>query len=473
MSLRFRLSLVFLFAIVLSTGVTLAYVSRSVENMFRSFVFTGDSDKARTYAVILQEYYREKETWSGVQGFLQGLPNLISLSIDSRIHGSYNDSSLSPLSLRALVADRVVLADAEGVIIADTAGLLNGSVHPGNHLAQGIPVAIGFTRVGTVLVGSMIHSSLTGIEEHFLLSFRDVLVWTTLLASIVSLCIVLYFSSQITRPLSILSAAARSVSLGRETEPIPVRGDDEIARLGLAFNEMTEGLSRLEEAKRQIIADAAHELRTPLTLIQGMIEGMLDGILPADTHTLESVHEETIRLSRLIHTLRELEMIESGTMKLVRESVDLPDECRKAVVFFSSAAEAKSIHLEFQETSPDPVVFSCDRFKLREVIFNLLSNAIAYVPEGGVIQLRTRQSEALNVYIEVEDSGPGIPDSERLKIFERFYRIDKSRSSHTGGRGLGLSIVSEIVRAHKGRVWVETPSGGKGSLFIVELPAIT
>ena len=365
------------------------------------------------------------------------------------------------------MADRVAVADLRGVIVADTSGKLLGTVHPARHLAHGYPITADFEKVGTVLVGSMVDSSLSGADERFLDSVSASILWATLGASLIALLMGLLFTRRVTRPLASLNAAARRVASGDLSTPVEIRSNDELAELSVSFNTMTEELRRLEEAKKRIIADAAHELRTPVTLLQGTVEAMIDGVYPLDISTLRSMHEETIRLSRLIDSLRELETIESGELELDLKEVDVLEIARKAVSLFTAQASSKGIELSIVEGDSGNPRLVADGLRLGEVVYNLISNAIKYSPQGSEVRVSVRAEPAL-VCIAVEDSGPGIPEDERERIFERFYRIDRSRTQDSGGRGLGLAIASEIVKAHGGRIEVGESELG-GAAFVVKL----
>jgi len=299
--------------------------------------------------------------------------------------------------------------------------------------------------------------------------FTGSLLLATLVSSVSALVLSILFSSSVTRPLAALAKAAGRVASGDLSTPVPVRGRDELSGLSASFNRMTEELGRLDAAKKQVIADSAHELRTPVTLVRGLVEGMLDGILPYDRATLESVHEETVRLSRLIDTLRELETIE--TEGLVLEEVDVSGTIRKALVLFDPAAREKAISLVLAESPASGPLVRGDSLRLAEVVYNLLSNAIKYTPRAGSVEVACGSETSGSAFLSVSDSGPGIPDGERERIFERFYRIDKSRATDSGGRGLGLAIAAEIVKAHGGTISAgSSPSGG--ACFTVRLSTI-
>ncbi len=483
MRLKSRLSLFFCAVILVGSAASLALVRLTTENLFRSFVYSGDASKAKIYAAILGDYFSMNRSWDGAQVFLSEIPKQVFITLDKSIRGDRVGQRDGPIAaypydtIRNLLADRIVVADLKGIIVADTSGKLLGTVHPAMHLAHGFPVTVDFAKVGTVLVGSMVDSSLTGINERFLASVSASILWATIGSSLLALLMGLLFAGRVTRPLAALNSAARRVAAGDLSPIVETRSNDEIAELSLSFNAMTEELRRLEEAKKRIIADAAHELRTPVTLIQGTVEAMIDGVYPLEISTLRSMHEETIRLSKLIDSLRELETIESGELELELEEVDPLEIVRRAVSLFTARAAAKRIELSVVcGEEPGPTLIA-DYLRLSEIVYNLISNALKYSPDGSRVRLSVSSDRAcVNsrgergvVSIAVDDSGPGIPKEERERIFERFYRIDRSRAQDLGGRGLGLAIASEIAKAHGGRIEVGECDLG-GASFVARLP---
>ena len=445
MRLSRRLPLFFFLVIAVGAASTFLLVRYTTRNAFRTFVYSGDAEKAEAYAAVLADFWAEGGGWDGVQAFLDEIPHPV-------------------------LSDRIVVADAAGVVVADTASAYLGTLHPRSHLSHGVPVSSGGAVRGTVLVGSMVDSSLTGQAEAFLASVGLSILWATALSAALALILGLLLSSRISGPLSALDAAVRSVASGELSAAVSVSGDDELSALAASFNAMTAELARAEDAKKRLIADAAHELRTPVTLIRGTVEAMLDGVFPTDAGTLRSVHEETLRLSRLIDTLRELELIDSGRLSLELEAVDLGETARRAAALFASAAAEKGVDLSVAVSDPPPPPARADYLRLEEVVYNLLSNALAYTPQGGAVRVSALRVEGpLPVRLLVEDSGPGIPENERERVFARFYRLDKSRSAARGGRGLGLAIASEIVEAHGGSIAAGESALG-GAAFAVELP---
>jgi signal transduction histidine kinase len=466
------MSLSFLAVSALGAILSFFLVRGSSEALFRSFVFSGDSAKAKVYAGLLGDYYRTEGAWSDAQRFIEEFPRLFSDMVNSRMHDGLKHPGM-PLYAKTtfvdLLSDRVVVIDANGVVVADTARRLIGTAHPWAHISHGIPVVVDGKKTGTVLVGSMIDSALSGVSERYLIDVTRSLAFSTGIAAFLALLLGILFAARITKPLANLAQATRVVMSGKAFVPLSERGDDEIAELSRSFNTMTSEIRRLDEAKKQVIADSAHELRTPVTLIRGMIEGMIDGVYPLDAATLKSVHEETLRLSRLIDTLRELEVIESGELKLDSASVNLREMTEKARALFSPSAGEKSISLVLERCGTVPYEVQGDQFRLDEVLYNVLSNAIKYTPSGGTVVIRELNDDESRVGFSVGDSGPGIAIAERSRVFERFYRTDKSRSSESGGRGLGLAIACEIVKAHHGSIDIGTSSFG-GAEFTILLP---
>ncbi len=325
-------------------------------------------------------------------------------------------------------------------------------------------------RLKSAMIGTPWARCIPGANELFLAKLMKTLSIAILVSAALAALLGLGLSIQITRPLALLDGAARRIAAGELAVMVPVSGRDEVASLSASFNAMTEELKRLDEAKRRIIADSAHERRTRVTLIRGLLEGVIDGVHPLDMDMIKSVHDETLRLSRLIDMLHELELIDSGELKLSLDEVELIPALEKAASLFGPSAGEKGICIEVGRPDTDGARARVDVLRFDEVLYNLIGNAIKYSPKGGKV-LCTARRAGPSVRVAIEDSGPGIPEPEREKVFERFYRMDKSRAQDSGGRGLGLSIGFEIVKAHGGSIGIEdSPLGG--SSFVVTLPAI-
>lgn len=256
-------------------------------------------------------------------------------------------------------------------------------------------------------------------------------------------------------PLDDLLDASNRVADGDYSVRVEAKGPPEIYSLMQAFNSMTERLQVNDSQRRAMLADVSHELRTPITVIQGNVEGILDGMYPADETRLQSILEETQILSRLVDDLRTMALAESGSLQLKREPTNVLQLVRETVTGFETQANEKAIEIELALADVDEM--HVDPLRLREVLSNILSNALRYTPRGGVVKIGLTESgsgEERNVTVFTQDSGPGIESADLPHIFERFYK-----SSDSGGMGLGLSIAKYIVEAHGGKIWAESEPG--------------
>ena len=275
-----------------------------------------------------------------------------------------------------------------------------------------------------------------------------------------------FVSHRILRPLETLARVSRQAARRDFTVRAQVQSRDEVGELARTFNAMLAELSRTEELRRNLVGDVAHELRTPLTNIRGYVEGISDGVMQPDAETLASIRGEIHLLTRLIEDLQELALVESGQMQLKLQSCDLGDLIRDASLAVHPQAQAKSISLEVDEAYHLPI--QADAQRVSQVLCNLLVNAITHTPTGGRIQVWARPVEGL-VQVSVKDNGPGIAAEDQSYVFERFFRVDKSRSRATGGVGLGLTITRRLVEAHQGQIEVISQAG-EGAEFRFTLP---
>ncbi len=277
----------------------------------------------------------------------------------------------------------------------------------------------------------------------------------------IGLSVLLRAFGGVARPIGDLVGAARRVAEGDYAVRVVERGPRDVRALAHAFNSMAERLQISDEMRRNFLADVTHEMRTPLTVIQGNLEGLVDGVYPRDDAHLEPILEETRVLSRLIDDLRTLALAQSGALKLQKEPTDLALLIRDTVAFFRPQAEAQDVALS-AEVEPE-VTATVDPARISEVLDNLIANALRYTPSGGKVCV-TGRVEAKGVEVSVSDTGQGILPSDLEHIFDRFY---KSRDS--GGSGLGLAIAKNLVAAHGGQIRAESEIG-KGTTIHFSLP---
>jgi signal transduction histidine kinase len=266
-----------------------------------------------------------------------------------------------------------------------------------------------------------------------------------------------------------LTAAAGRIALGRLDERVKVRARDEIAALATSFNAMADSLQRAEKLRRTMVNDIAHELRTPLSNLQGYMEGLRDGVIAIRPELFDLLYQESQMLTRLVDDLQVLALAEAGQLALRRDTVSLAALVDQ-IVSSANAAFPNRRPVTVAPLDEVPMV-EIDSARIRQVLSNLINNAIEHTQPDGKIEIRMR-AEGRFIRVSVTDSGEGISPSHLELVFERFYRVDPSRTRRTGGTGIGLAIVKQLVEAHGGKVAVSSVLG-KGSTFSFTIPTIS
>ena len=333
--------------------------------------------------------------------------------------------------------------------------------------------------MGSMMV-TMMGSSSMGMDlnadlfTNFRSAVNEALTIAALAAVITAIAVSLFVSRQVVTPVREMVIASRFISEGHYKERVHVPGDpskgelDELSQLALSFNQMAAKLEQVEVMRRQLIGDVSHELRTPLTTIKGSMEGLMDGVLPANEETFHGIYREADRLQKLVSDLQELSRVEAGAYELEFKPVDVLDLVTATVNRLALQFEEKGVILEIDVPNGLPKV-KADEDRIGQVLLNLVGNALQYTPSGGKVKVATTHHDN-EIITSVSDTGIGLSAEHLEYIFTRFYRIDKSRSRVGGGSGIGLTIAKYLVEAHGGRIWVESPGSGKGSTFIFTLP---
>lgn len=325
-----------------------------------------------------------------------------------------------------------------------------------------------YLRTGPMAgMGTMMREMLGFPERRFLEGVRRAIWVAAVVGAGVAVIAGTVTARQIIAPLQALARASRRIGRGDLDQDVPVEGDDELAEVAQTFNAMAADLRRAEETRRQLLADVAHELGTPLAVLQANLEGMLDGVIAARPQHLASLHTQTQILTRLVRDLRDLSSLQEGQLPLDRRSMDLDALVREVAEMSRPVAAAKGVTL--QVAAGIPITVTADRERIAQVLHNLLANALRYTDAGGLVRVAATRTDG-EARVEVGDTGSGIPPEDLPRVFERFHRVDRSRSRATGGAGLGLTIVKYLVEAHGGRVWVRSELG-RGTTFGFALPA--
>jgi histidine kinase len=293
----------------------------------------------------------------------------------------------------------------------------------------------------------------------------------TAAAIFTALAVSLFVTRRIVAPIRAMTRASMRVADGHYGERVPVPSEDELGDLAAHFNRMAQTLQRVEEQRRDLIADVAHELRTPLASIAGYMEGMLDGVIPPEPETFHRIHRETERLQRLVGDLQDLSRAEAGKVPLHLRRVDVHTVIEATAARLRPQFDDKGVALEITTAAGLPPVL-IDPDRLSQVLTNLFGNALQYTPPGGRVTIRAGQGDH-GVVIAVADTGIGIPAEHLPHIFDRFYRVDRSRARASGGSGIGLTIARHLVEAHGGTIRAESGGPGRGSTFTIVLPQAT
>lgn len=412
---------------------------------------------------------------------LKQLPSRISATYEG--NGNWNTSALNDIASSLPIEVYVILKDTQGNIIANLGNPMNDM-----HSPNGMMNMMGSRMGGNLTQYETKELQITGsqgpigtAEVHFpsgtrILNpqdraFSSQIFYSLIIAGIVSLLIgalLSYFiSRRLVSPLKNLTQAAYQIGEGNLDEHVASSSKDEIGLLANAFNSMTDNLKRQEKLRKQLVADIAHELRTPLTSMRSYVEAFQDGVLPADADNLASINEEIERLVGLVSDLKDLNIAEMGALAVSLHPVDLVAIIDKATHNLSPLVQDKGLSLSFMHQEPQADILG-DQHLLTRLFYNLIHNSYKYTEPGGRITVELNSMED-SVQVLIHDTGIGISKSDLPFIFERFYRTDRSRTRETGGSGIGLTLVKQIVVLHQGNISVESKMG-EGSVFTVTLP---
>jgi len=318
--------------------------------------------------------------------------------------------------------------------------------------------------------GAMAAALQTDLDAAFRTSLTQALLVATIAAAVVALLVSAFVARQIVRPIGRMLTATQRIAAGHYAERVPISPadkGDELGQLAASFNAMADSLEQAERRRQELVGNVAHELRTPIATLEGYLEGLLDGVVEPSPETWARLHDEAGRLRRLVDDLQELSRAESRQMALVLRPVDPSNLVRAAVDRVNPAFLEKGLSLEIQ-VPPDLPLVIADGDRAIQVLTNLLTNALRYTPAGGSATVHLRAVAGAIVF-QVEDTGIGFTPDVRDRLFERFYRVDKSRSRALGGSGIGLTIARALVEAMGGEISAESAGPGKGSCFSFSL----
>lgn len=445
--LWFRFSLVFAVIMVVMAGTIYLFVSQRIAaEMENQEQITAKYRTDQILSMLYYHYWRQGLKWGDVQPVVEGA------------------ALVSGTHIMLVAVNGTVIADSQRRLVGTNyTGSSNSSVELSLSLPWSPPMVLG----NVYIIPDQAAELYVAPFRRLAASLNRSLLLATTVAIAVALVLTFILSRRISSPIDILARATKQLGRGDLSQRVQYRDKGEVGILADAFNSMAAELERAEQLRRNLVADVAHELRTPLSNIKGYLEAIRDRVMKPNAATIQSLTEETELLSRLVDELQELSLAEAGQLKLACQPEDLAGLLQQAVTLWQPKVAAKEISLSLNLPADLPLV-NIDRQRVSQVLHNILENAMSHTPKGGAISVAaTTQGDWVEV--SVSDTGEGIPAEDLPNIFERFYRVDRSRARATGGSGLGLTIAKRLVEAHGGKITVESELG-KGSRFAFTLP---
>jgi signal transduction histidine kinase len=444
-SLQFRLLLAFTLVVVVTIGATFFFIYQTTRSEISRFEERTEDIRVGRIENELSRYYYRDMSWEGIQPFVEQWGN---------IYGQ-----------------RIILTDTSGVVVADSEGELLGELYHPDVPSRLLSPPWEEGAIGTLYTGPEL-SPRAGFPSPpsppvLYLAIGRFFLWGGLVAVAIAVALTFFLSRRTLAPVKALTSAARRLGQRDFSQRVQIKDKSELGELARTFNSMAGDLERAEKLRQNMVADVAHELRTPLSNIQGYLEALRDGVIEPDKKTIRSLYEEASLLSRLVDDLQELSLAEAGELKLVCQAEDIGELVRQTVAAVEAQERAKGVSLSVELPGKLPLV-NIDSRRIGEVLRNLLENAVAHTGKRDTIMVTAKQ---LGNWIEISvtDTGEGISTKDLPNIFERFYRVDKSRARATGGSGLGLTIAKRLVEAHGGKIEVQSEPG-KGSRFSFIVP---
>ena len=471
--------------ILLASFLVLSTILTSLVNTYNIDVKMNSMADAAYSASM---YLRGQFTESGCEDFtdylhekkreIMPVVDLLSINVDNMMLWVVDETGDTVLTGGSWKADSAqsesLLMDAtfpESVIhtlntdgtISDT-GNLSGFFDKG-HCTYGVALYAPDSR----FIGAVIASTDSVGMSQLLEAMDNTVLMSTLWIMLAALIAVYFITERMVAPLKSMSRAAKSFAKGKFDARVTVTGSDEIAELAVAFNNMAENLATANEMQRSFVANVSHDLRTPMTTISGFIDGILSGAIPEEKHEyyLGVISEEVRRLSRLVTALLDISRMQAGERKFTMADFDICELSRQVLVSFEQKIEAKKLDVSF-ECDSDRMDVIGDRDAIHQVLYNICDNAIKFSHDGGKYDIRITEKDK-RIHVSVYNEGVGIPSEDVARIFDRFYKSDKSRGLDKSGVGLGMYISRTIIDAHGEKIWAESELG-KWCRFTFTLP---
>ena len=463
-SLRTRLTLSFLIAIVATAGLVVLLANLITANQFKGLVSQAGQRYAQRLAPAFADYYAEVGGWTGVEELMAYVQDA---SRQAPPHAPMPKHVMPMPGMMNPGDERLLLVDADGHVIADSMPEASLPKDLASNLDKGASIVVDEKQVGILIVYSAL-GELSSSQTDFLRQINTLMLIAGGVAVLGVLVVGSIQARHIVKPVRALAAAAHRVADGDFSQRVPVTQEDELGEMAMAFNTMAADLERQHELRHRVMADIAHELRTPLSVLQVQLESIQDNLTEPTPEVIAGLQDDLAHLSHLVEDLRVLTLADAGELHVEAEPVKIGKLIQDVTERVQTTARSKGVTLNAELPEEESLVLG-DGQRLTQVFLNLLTNALQHTPPGGRVTVSTQQVKGA-VHIMVQDTGEGIAPEDLPHVFERFYRGEKSRSRATGGAGLGLAIAKGIVEAHGSQIHAES-AAGEGTRFLFTLPA--
>lgn len=485
--MRSRIFFKLLLTLLTTLGVTVALmfvvVNWSFQRGFVAYILQSEIEQVTELSGLLSEQYAKQDSWDFLYNNRgrwpqllesadisappphrgppppQGLPNDRPQPPHKRPPSNPAEHLTTDRAIGSALAHRISLFDADRIPLAGPKNISSDAHWISVHV-KGASVGWLGLQPADVITDQLARS--------FINQQRDNFVWVSISILLLSIFVAAVWARWFLRPIHKVMQGATQLAAGDYEARVHVRGHDELAGLALNFNQMANTLQRNEQLRRQWVADISHELRTPLAVLSGEVEALLDGIRKPTHSRISSLYSDIQALSKLVDDLHQLSLADQGAMELILTDVDIYWIVQDLHVLFEPRMQEHGLTLTLDATPFQTFSVVGDVHRLIQLVSNLLENSLRYTDAGGEVCIKLTTT-ANNLILNISDSSPGVPIADLSKIFERLYRVDKSRSRSVGGSGLGLSICKNIVEAHAGKIIAEnSPMGGLS--ITVQLP---
>ena len=454
-------------AVMLILGISIILLSSIFSALIREYTADDSDDRLRKTSATVAQMLDPKEnnitdleTVVKMQNTIDVIKGIVAINTDQSVIVTDAEGDVLFSTVAGVDGSRIDIAAFEDYQ-ADDGRAFIFSILPidRNSPEKYRTYATALTKGNGDIVGYSMALKSTAKEDAIIGVTRRAVITCSLWMILAALVAIYFITERILHPLRSMTKATKRYAKGDFAARVEVWGDDEIAELGKAFNQMAEALDNLEKMRASFLQSVSHDLRTPMTVIAGFIDNINSGIIPPDMHRhyLEIVSNEVKRLSRMVNTLLDVSRLESGDKKYNMTDFDIAEMARLILISFEKQIDEKNIEVEF--IAEDSIFVHADEDAIHRVIYNLCHNAIKFSKNGGLLRIKLERTKADKVNISVYNEGQGIAAEDLPFVFERFYKSDKSRGLDKTGIGLGLYISKTMIDAHGEQLSVRSEEG--------------